>query len=195
MVTPVGKDFLKPQISEIHKVKENWSWFLILGILLIVLGIIAVSASVYTTMVTVVLLGCLLAVGGIAELVYSFWSKNWSGFFLALVVGLLYLIIGLIFIFKPVQSAAALTLLIGALFVVGGLFKIITSIFVRFEHWGWLLFSGIISLILGILVLAEWPLSSLWIIGLFVGIDLIFMGWTSVVFALTVKRLQELRKQ
>jgi uncharacterized membrane protein HdeD (DUF308 family) len=187
-LTPPQKPILFPGL---HAIKENWAWFLGLGLFLIVLGALAAGAAVYTTFLTVFFLGLLLAVGGITQLIYSFWTKDWSGFFYSLLSGLLYLIIGALFIFKPAQAAAALTLLIGALFAVSGLFKIIASIAVRMEHWGWVLFSGIISLILGVMILAEWPLSGLWIIGLFVGIDLMIYGWLSVLVSLTLKNIKE----
>lgn len=190
MSSPMGSEpRRRPFLSDIGPLKEQWGWFLGLGIFLILLGILAISASVYTTFVTIFFLGTILIAGGIAKLIYSFWAKEWSGFFLSLLVGLLYLVIGLICLIKPVQAAAALTLLIGSLFVVGGLFKIIGSIVVRFEQWGWVLFSGIVSLILGLLVLSSWPMSSLWIIGLFVGIDMIVYGWLLVLISLEAKRL------
>ncbi len=188
MAIPSGSTNNKsPYFASIDTIKENWGWILGLGIFLILLGTLAIAAAVATTLVSVLFLGLLMVAGGFAKLIYSFWTKDWSGFFLALLMGLLYVVVGALFIFKPLQSAAALTLLIGALFVVSGLFKIIAPLFMRFPHWGWTIFSGVISLILGCLVLSEWPVSALWLIGLFVGIDLMIYGWMSVFFAIAAK--------
>jgi uncharacterized membrane protein HdeD (DUF308 family) len=174
-------------ISPLRSIRDHWPWFLGLGILLVILGSLAVGAATFTTFLSIFLIGVILLAGGITKVIYSFWSKDWGGFFISLLVGILYGVTGGIFLAKPVQSAAALTLLIGSLFVVSGCFKIVSSLIARFAHWGWLLFSGIISLILGILVLAEWPQASLWIIGLFVGIDMIIYGWTWVILSISAR--------
>lgn len=174
-------------LSPFRAIRDNWGWFLGFGILLIVLGTLAVGAATFTTFVSIFLIGVLLLAGGIAKVIYSFWAKDWGGFFISLLVGLLYGVTGAIFLAKPVQAAAGLTLLIGSLFVVSGCFKIASSIVARFANWGWLLFSGIVSLILGILVLSEWPLASLWIIGLFIGIDMIIYGWTWVILSISAR--------
>lgn len=176
-----------PFVGPFKSIRENWGWFLSFGILLVILGSLAIGAATFTTFLSVFLIGLLLLTGGIAKVIYSFWSKDWGGFFTSLLVGLLYGITGAIFIGKPIQSAAALTLLIGSLFVVSGSFKIVSSFIGRFANWGWLLFSGIISLVLGIMVLAEWPSASLWLIGVFVGIDLIVYGWTWVILSISIR--------
>lgn len=174
-----------------HTLKKNWGWILTLGILLVLLGTIGIAAAAYTTFITIFFLGGLMLAGGIVKLIYSFWAKNWSGFFLSLLVGILYVVAGVLLLGKPVQSAAALTLLMGWLFVVSGVFKIIAPLARHFEQWGWVVFSGIISLILGILILAEWPAASLWVIGLFVGIDLIIYGWMSIFLSIAAKNYKE----
>lgn len=181
---------LTPLFSSIETLRRNWGWFLALGIFLIFLGFLAVGSSVYTTFFTIFFLGTLLLISGIAKIIYSFWASEWSGFFLSLLIGLFYGLVGALFIAKPIPSALSLTMLIGSLFVVSGLFKIFASIIIRFEEWGWILLSGILSLLLGVLVLAEWPESSLWVIGLFVGIDLIFYGWTWVILSLAARKAE-----
>lgn len=178
------------EFFDINEIRDNWGWFLALGIILVILGTLAIGASVYTTFFTILLLGVLLLAGGIAKLIYSFWAQKWSGFFISLLIGILYGVTGGLLLFKPLESAAALTLLIGSLFVVSGLFKIIVPLVSRFSQWGWVLFSGIISLLLGILVLEGWPETSLWVIGLFVGIDLLIYGWAIILFSFAAKNLK-----
>jgi uncharacterized membrane protein HdeD (DUF308 family) len=111
-------------------------------------------------------------------------ASKWSGLFLSLLLGILYIITGLLCIANPRMAAITLTLWIAALCFVIGLFKMITSLMLRFEHWGWVFFNGLITFILGALIYANWPVSGLWVIGLFIGIDLILAGWTWVLLSL-----------
>ncbi len=178
---------LEPWFSSIETAKRNWGWFLGLGLFLVLLGIVAIVCAVFTTFFTIFLMSIVLMAAGVAKIIYAFWARNWSGFFLSLLVGILYGLLGLLFFLKPVQGAAALTLLIGFLFVAAGFFKIGSSAITRFEHWGWVLFSGVVSLVLGFMVLSEWPLVSLWIIGLFIGIDLLFYGWTWIILSFSAR--------
>lgn len=173
--------------STIDALRRNWAWFLFLGILLVILGTVAIALSYTTTLLSIFLIGVLLAAAGAAELVSSFWAKEWSGFLISLLGGLLYLVVGGIFLFKPIPAAAILTLLIGTLFLVSGIYKIVYSLWTRFQHWGWVFFSGLISTLLGVLILNDWPEASLWVIGLFVGIDLIVSGWTWIIVALSAR--------
>lgn len=181
---------MSPFFSAIKTINDHWVGFLLGGIALIILGIIAAGAATLTSLVTIIFLGVVLLIGGIAKLIHAFWAREWSGFFLTLLVGILYGVTGILCLMKPIAALAAITLVIGSLFVVSGLFKIFSSIAMRFEQWGWILFSGIVSLLLGILVLSDWPLASLWVIGLFVGIDLIIQGWTWVILALGARRIK-----
>lgn len=173
--------------GSLETLRRNWGWFFLLGIVLIILGILAIGASTVTTIVSVLFLGCLLLIGGILQIIYAFWARKWSGFFLSLLVGILYTVLGFSFIRNPEMGALTLTLLLAAIFIVSGIFRIVYSIMLRFDHWGWVLFSGIISLILGCLIWSEWPISGLWVIGLFIGIDLLIYGWTWVVVSLAAR--------
>ena len=173
--------------STIDSLRRNWAWFLFLGILLVILGTVAIALSYTTTLLSIFLIGVLLAAAGAAELASSFWAKEWSGFLISLMSGLLYLVIGGIFLFKPIPAAAILTLLLGTLFLVSGIYKIVYSLWTRFQHWGWIFFSGVVSTLLGVLILNDWPEASLWVIGLFIGIDLIVSGWTWIIVALSAR--------
>ena len=137
--------------SDLESLRKQWKWFLLLGILLIALGIIAIGTATTVTMVSVVVLGTLLFIGGLAQLGYSFWTKQWSGFFFSLLAGILYTVTGALLILNPTAGALSLTLLLAAFYIVGGIFRIVGSIMMRFEQWGWALFSGLVKLLLGIL--------------------------------------------
>lgn len=172
-------------------INKNWGWFLAWGIFLIILGLAAVSASTFTTLVSVVFLGFLILVSGILVLIDSFtsWWGRWGNFVFHILMGLLYLIVGGMLIKSPLWGAVSLTLLLAILFILLGAFRIVFSLSASFPHWGWSLFNGIITLVLGIFIFLHWPAASLFFIGLFVGIDLIFFGWTYIMLALSVKKM------
>jgi uncharacterized membrane protein HdeD (DUF308 family) len=167
---------------------RNWGWLLAFGILMIILGIFAIGAPVVATIAVQVLLGWLLVIGGIAEGIHAFMAQNWRGFLFELLSAILYLAVGVLLLVNPLLGAAALTLLLAVFLVVEGIFKIIMALRVR-DHrgWGWVLASGILSLILGAMIWAQWPASGAWVIGLLVGIQLLFTGWSLVMLALAAR--------
>ena len=170
--------------------KKYWGWLVALGIALVILGIIAISASVATTIISVILFGWLLIIAGIFEVIHSFWHMHGqSGFLWTLLVGILHLVLGGFIIANPAASAQALTLLIAFLLIFGGIFRIIMAIAERFQNWGWLLFNGVIILLLGISIWRHWPYSGLWVIGLFIGIELLLNGWWLMTLGFTAKKL------
>lgn len=181
----------KPELMvffrDIPQIQKYWGWFLAMGVLLILLGALAVGYAGWATEFTVIFFGFLLVLAGALQITSSYYSTKWTGFPLSLLLGLLYIIAGGFCIFKPLQSAESITLLIAAVLLVGGSFRLIASLYHRFDYWGWTVFSGLISIILGVLILAEWPASSFWVIGLFVGIDLILIGWSWVLLSLAAR--------
>src|SRR5258707_13273138 len=167
---------------------RRYSWLmLVVGVLLIIVGMVAISSPFVPTLATVIFVGCFLLVGGVMEVVNAFWAHAWRGFWMHLLAGILYLVLGLFLVDRPLASAAAFTLMIAAAFVVGGLFRIVIALSQRFHGWGWGLLNGVVTLVLGILIWREWPESAMWVIGLFVGIDLVFAGMSWVMTALTVR--------
>jgi uncharacterized membrane protein HdeD (DUF308 family) len=167
---------------------RNWGWLLALGILLIILGLVAIAAPVYATFAVQALLGWILIIGGIAQGIHAFMAQGWGGFLFELLSALLYLAVGALLLVNPVEGALALTIVLAAFLVVEGIFKIVMAWRVRrHPRWGWLLASGILSLILGALIWAEWPSSALWVIGLLVGIQLLFTGWALIMLALAAR--------
>ena len=158
----------------------SWGWFVALGIAFIVLGAACILGEMAATLITVVVLGWLLLISGIVALVHAFQTRSWSGFLLYLLSALLRLVTGFLLIRFPLGGALGITVLLALLFIVGGSFRAIGAAKLRFPRWGWAAASGIISVALGIMLLVQFPLSSLWFIGLAVGVDLIFEG-TSLV--------------
>jgi uncharacterized membrane protein HdeD (DUF308 family) len=172
-----------------EQLKKRWMWFVGLGIVLIVLGAVALGASVFVTLASMLLIGWLLIAGGVLEVIHAFACKQWSGFFIDLLTGLLYVAVGFMIVANPEISAISLTLLIALFLIFGGIFKIAVAITSHYQNWGWLLLSGVVTLALGIMIWRQWPLSGLWVVGLFVGIDMIFNGWSLVMLGIVAKRL------
>jgi uncharacterized membrane protein HdeD (DUF308 family) len=134
-----------------------------------------------------VAIGTLLVLGGVFEAVGAFWCRGWSGFFLHLLSGVLSIVVGLMFLRAPINALAALTLLVACFLMVGGIFKIVATVSYRFASWGWPLVSGVIDVLLGFLIWQEWPESALWVIGLYVGINLVFRGVIWIALGLAVR--------
>ncbi len=176
-------------VSGIEGLRRNWGWVLALGVALIVLGIVALGAAVLTTVASVIFFGWLLIAAGVLETLEGFWQRAWSGFFLDLLTGLLYLVVGAMIVGNPLVAAETLTLMIAMALIFVGLLRIALSLATHFHHWVWLLINGIISVVLGVMILRGWPETGFWVIGMFIGIDMLFYGWSLVMLALGVRTI------
>lgn len=183
------RNSLRLNNEELKSLTKKWGWFLGWGMLLVLLGIVAIGAASFTTLISVIFLGLLILMGGIVITIDTFnaWWGKWLGFLLHLMIGLLYLIVGALLIRHPVSASVSLTLLLGIFYIVIGIFRLIYAASTQGPKWGWGIFSGLISLLLGVLILNSWPASALYIIGLFIGIDLLFSGWSYVMLGLSAK--------
>ena len=168
---------------------HNWGWFLAFGIVLMVLGIVAVIRSTTATIVSMVFFGWLLVFSSVIQFVEVFMVGRWEGFFLHLLIAILFGMIGLLMVVRPVISAEALTFLMSVFFLLGGLYQLVAAVWTHLPGWGWHALNGIIAAVMGVLILAQWPVSGLWVIGLFVGIDLIFYGWAWIALALDLRKM------
>jgi uncharacterized membrane protein HdeD (DUF308 family) len=189
MTAPGEVTEVKTLFPDLQEISQHWKWFLGLGMVSIILGTFALGSSVLVTWASVVLFGWILLLMGGIEIGHSFWQRQWGGFFLHLVNGILSIVVGFLMVVNPGASALVLTLLMAMFFMVGGIFRMVTALMMRFPSWGWRLVNGIVTLVLGILIWNRWPVSGLWVIGLFVGIDLIFAGWSAVMLALAARNL------
>lgn len=174
-------------VSDLDHLRDRWGWLLVLGIVLIALGVIALIFTPEVTLATVFVLGWLITVSGVVEGVYAFQVRRWGGMFLYLAGGVLGVLLGLLIVTHPVSGALVLTMLIAAYLTVIGLFRTIAAIHMRYRLWGWAVFDGIVTLILGLLLWAAWPSSALWFLGFAVGIALLLRGWSTVMFAIAVR--------
>jgi uncharacterized membrane protein HdeD (DUF308 family) len=178
---------VNPRFEEYLRLRKLWIWFVSLGILLMAVGAVAIGAAFIATLTSVIVFGILLISGGVVQLVNAFLARSWRGFFIHLFAGLLYLVVGGLMVEHPVEAAEGLTLMLGAAFLLGGAMRVTYSLTQSFAGRGWVLMNGFISLLLGLSIWRQWPESSLWVIGLFIGIDRVFNGWLWVMLGLMVK--------
>jgi len=176
----------------LEEVRKSWSWFLVLGILLVVLGVVCIGTSQTATTVSILVLGWILAISGVAWLVNALRVSSWGGFFLYLLNAIIRGFVGYLLIRHPHAGAEGITLLVASLFVVGGLFRTVGASVIRFPTWSWAAFAGICSVVLGFLLLIYWPSASTYFIGLAIGIDLVLDGATLVGFAAAIHSLPKL---
>ncbi|MCX7544364.1 HdeD family acid-resistance protein [Marinicella gelatinilytica] len=171
---------------------QKWGWLLALGLVFIILGTIGLGLSVAMTVVTILFFGVLLLIGGVVQIFEAFKHKGWKSILGHVLIAAIYLLAGIMLITEPVVGSMALTALLAAAFIITGLFRI----FMGFQlkgyglGWGWLVFAGVISLALGVMIFFQWPESALWFIGLMIAIEMIFHGWAYVMLALAVKSLK-----
>jgi uncharacterized membrane protein HdeD (DUF308 family) len=166
---------------------QYWGWFLAFGVALAALGVVAVARSFTATIVSMLFFGWLLVIASAIEIAQAVLVGHWAGFFHHLVGAILFGVIGLLLVTRPLISAEAVTLIMAIFFLIGGLFELIGSFAVALPGWGWQAADGVVTIILGVLVLAQWPASGLWVIGLLIGIDLIFYGFAWIALALGLR--------
>jgi len=167
-------------VADAAEAQKNWGWYVALGILFILVGIYAIWAEGAATLASVFALGIVLVIAGIGQLVAAFMARGAGHIILLLLVGVLDIIVGLMLLEHPVGGALIVTLLLAVLFVFGGVFRFITALLMQFPNYGWVATSAVLSIILGILLWAQWPISAIWFIGFVVGLNFIFAGisWT-----------------
>jgi uncharacterized membrane protein HdeD (DUF308 family) len=177
--------------SELRSLRPHWVWFLVLGIALVVLGTIAIGWACIATITIAAtwLFGFVLLGGGIGEIIHSFTVGRWSGTLVHLLIGLLYAVVGFMMISDPADSAITLTKIIAIFMIIGGIFRVVAALAHRFAGWEWVLLNGGITLLLGLYIYRQLPESGLWFIGLFLGIEMIFNGWSWIALAIGIRRL------
>ena len=176
------------QLVGIDQVRKHRGWFLLLGIVLIVIGSTAIGEAVLLTAFSMKFLGWLMVFAGVAGVVHAFsFGRGWGGFFIDLITGVVYAVAGFMILANPAASAKALTLMIAMVLIFEGMFRAISAIIARYPHWGWVLFNGVVTAFLGLLIWRQWPYSGLWVIGLYVGISMILNGWSLVMLSVAVK--------
>jgi uncharacterized membrane protein HdeD (DUF308 family) len=176
-----------PQPEALH---SRWGWFAALGVIMIVAGFIALMSVVMATVVSVLIVGTMMILSGIVEIVHGFQMKQWSRFFMWVLIGAFYVIAGLLIVWNPLLASVALTLVVGIVLIFAGVARIMLAMQMRSASpWGWVLVSGMITTLLGIVVILHWPVSSLYVLGIFLGVDLIIAGSSWLGAAVAFRRV------
>jgi uncharacterized membrane protein HdeD (DUF308 family) len=169
--------------------RAKWGWIVALGVVYTIAGFIALGSVAMATVVSVFVVGVMMIVAGVAEVISAFQIKSWGKFLLWVLLGLLYVVAGFVTFQNPLLAAVLLTLILGASLVASGVMRIILAFSMKRETpWIWVALSGAVTLLLGVLILMRWPVSSLYILGLFLGIDLIVAGASWVGIGLGLRR-------
>lgn len=166
-------------------IQKHWKLFLAEGIFFILLGLLAVALPVFFTLSVELFVGWLLVFGGIVQAYRTFQIHPHSGFYPSLIAAVAAIIAGVLLLVYPLKGILTLTLLLAIYFLVEGISKIITaSLWRPITNWGWLFVSGILSVVLAGIIFAGFPGTATWVIGLLVGINMLFLGWTLVLMSL-----------
>jgi uncharacterized membrane protein HdeD (DUF308 family) len=173
--------------SGLEELGARWGWYLAVGIVLVALGASAATFAYATTVASVVVFGWVLLVAGVVLGTLSALISRWSGFLLSALAAILSMVTGVAILRAPLLSAEAISLLVASYLLVSGIFRAVVSGVMRLPNWGWSLLGGIVTAVLGSLLLSGWPASGLWFIGFYVGIDLVSHGLAWCVFALSLR--------
>jgi uncharacterized membrane protein HdeD (DUF308 family) len=187
---------IQPDIEGVRRqmaatIHGHWKLVLVQGIVMMVLGFLAVVEPNVATLAVSIFVGWLFFVGGIFRALSVWRSREMPGFAWSLLTALLAIVLGLVLIFRPLAGVLTLTMVLIAFFIVEG----ITAIVIAVQHrahlrsWGWVMFSGIVDLLLAYLIWAGWPSSADWAIGLLVGINMLFFGLSLVMTALAARMM------
>jgi len=174
--------------AEFGELQENWGWLFAMGIISVILGTIGLGMTLGLTLASVLFFGVLLLINGCLQFFQAFKCKGWKGIVWHILIALLYVVAGIAIVRNPLFASAVMTLVLAWTIIAVGVVRSV----IAFQHrgtsgWIWSLLGGGVSIVLGIMILARWPGSAFWIIGLFVAIELIFNGWAQIMLALAAK--------
>jgi uncharacterized membrane protein HdeD (DUF308 family) len=175
--------------AEIAAVRRSWGWFLLIGILLMVVGATCIVKAQTATTFSILVLGWILVISGLFWLVNSFLTVTVPIFFLFLLNALIRGGIGYLLIRHPNAGAEGVTMVLAVLFIVGGLFRTAGASVIKFPWWGWTVLSGIVAVVLGVYLLANWPVASTFFVGIVIGVDLFFDGGALIAFGAAIRSL------
>jgi uncharacterized membrane protein HdeD (DUF308 family) len=171
------------------EMRSKWGWFVALGVLVLVLGIIAAGNLLVAPVASVFFVGSLMIVAGVIEIVHAFGVKTWGTFFWWLLSGILYVIAGILAFTNPLLTTAVLTLLLAVSLIASGLLRIWIGFTSKgLEGWGWVVAAGVITVLAGLVIAIGWPVNSLVILGIFLAVDLIFQGITYIAFGFGLRK-------
>jgi uncharacterized membrane protein HdeD (DUF308 family) len=172
-------------------IHAHWKLFLAEGIVMMILGLLAIAVPEVATLAITIFIGWLFFVGGIFRTISVLQHRDMPGFVWSLLTALLAIVLGLVLVLRPISGVLTLTIALVAFFIIEG----ISAILLALEHrrhlpsWGWVLFSGLVDLLLAFLIWDGWPSSAGWAIGLLVGINMVFVGLSLIMTALAARTM------
>ena len=170
------------------ELKKHWAWMLSLGIVMVILGVIGLGMTVLFNEIVVMYFGFLLLFGSGVQLMQAFRAEAWKGRVWHVLIALVYIVGGIIAVTEPVIAGMTFALLIAWTLIVIGVLRLFMALQMRgAAGWLWTLLGGVLSVVLGVMIINEWPQSGLWVIGLFVAIEILFAGWSQIMIALAAK--------
>lgn len=173
----------------ISNLTPSWGWTLGLGIFLVLLGAIGLGMAVGLTLVSMIFFSALLIIAGITHAIEVFKYKEWKGMIWRAFVAVLYIVGGCVVFYDPFMASSLITALLAGVFIIIGISRIALAFALKdSKGWGWLLFAGIMAIVLGLLIMMQWPLSGLWVIGMFVAVEMLVTGWTYIFVAFAQRR-------
>lgn len=190
MSTPSETSAHQPASLGTHLIplRRSWGWLMAEGIVLIILGVLGLGAVAMLSLASAIWFGAMIFVGGIVVLVDAFRHQGWRSRLWHILIGVLYVAVGVMTFVNPLVATASLTLLVGAALVATGVLRLIVAFQNRqLPYWTWVALSGLLSLVLGGMILMQWPGSSLWVLGTFLAIELIFQGWAAIALARAIR--------
>jgi uncharacterized membrane protein HdeD (DUF308 family) len=177
-------------LSHIGQIRNNWGWFLALGIIFIIGGAIAIAEPLLSGVFVAAIVGITIAIVGVMQIVQAWQMGSWGGFALQLIIGIVLLVGGLDIWWDPIEGLMTLTLFVALMFIIKGIFQIMLGFQMRpHDGWVWIIAAGVIALAAGVLIFIHWPSASLFVLGTLAGISLIFTGWSYVMIALAARRV------
>ena len=174
-------------MNGIDELRRNWGWILTFGVLSILWGMLAILYSVFFRAVSVLAFGWILIIGGVIEGIHAMRHRERGHLVLYLVEAILAIVAGALILRSPGTGALVITLLLAAYFVIAGIFRIAAALMLRLPGYGWMLVNGAITLLLGIVVWGGWPATAFWVLGVFIGVNLLFSGWARVMLAMALR--------
>lgn len=186
-----------PQLEQIRRkvaeaIQAHWKLFLIQGIVMMILGLIAIAVPNVATLAIAIFVGWLFLIGGTVRVLSVWRARSAPGFAWSLVTALLAIVLGLILVLNPLEGVLTLTMVLIVLFIVEGVAAILIALEFRrhIRQWGWTLFNGIVDLVLAYLIFQGWPSTAAWAIGLLVGINMLFLGLSLTMTALSGRAMR-----
>ncbi|MGL4497015.1 MAG: HdeD family acid-resistance protein [Beijerinckiaceae bacterium] len=182
--TPSGKTLA----SHLVPLRRNWGWILASGLLLLAMGTFGIIATGLYSLLSTFMFGAMMLAGGAFMLVETLRHGEWRDRIWPMLIALLYIVTGFVVFANPLSALVALTLFVAVALLISGALRLFLAFKLRpASAWVWMLIGGLVSLLLGAMIIYQWPLSGRWVLGTFLAIEMIFQGWANIALAMNIR--------